>query len=512
MKRILALFLTAVLSLTAAFAQRFATPLAPKAPGEIWVLCLGNSFTYYHDSDVMLQDIAASQGVRMQIGKFLKGGQTFGQHLKLTESQKAINVGNYDFALLQDQSVNPAKLMLEDKKEVLDDFLELKGRIVRKSPDCRVILEHTWSYPGKQAGGIGTQELLDKNLRKGARKMAKKGHCWYSPIGEAFNIVYKDRPDIRLLGPDDKHQSPEGSYLKSCVNYLVITGKRFSGPVADGGISPETATYLRSVAEKTVLGKEGRYRIKRDKAFRFPGRHATRIVAHRGFHLEENVPENSLASLKASQRIGAWGSEFDIWLTADGKVVVSHDKSYATDPLQRTIKETEYADLKEIRLSNGEEIPTFEAYIGQLMAQPRTKLVCELKRLGDEERNRLLFDTAYAIAKEKKVLSRIVWQTFDFALCKHIRATDPYASVIYLCTKEERIKTPAEIAEAGLSGVNYKYSLFNAHPDFIAEFHRLGLTAGLCAEDDMSLIRRFAEAGIDFIGTNRPVEAMETVR
>lgn len=272
MKRILSLIL-AVLLATAAFAQRFQLPQAPKAADEIWVLCIGNSFTYHHDADVLLQDIASSQGVRMQVGKYLKGGQTFGQHLGLPETQEAINAGNYDYCFLQDQSVNPARLARDGKTEVLDDLINLKSRIIRKSPDCTVILEHTWSYSGKEAGGMGTQDELDKYLRKGTKTMARKGHTWYSPIGEAFNRVYKERPDIHLLDKDDKHQSQEGAYLKACVNYLVITGKRFSGPVACGGLSPATAAYLRTVAEKTVLGKGLRYGIKRDKSRTFRGKH-----------------------------------------------------------------------------------------------------------------------------------------------------------------------------------------------------------------------------------------------
>ena len=454
MKRILSLILAVILA-TAAQAQRFQLPQAPKAADEIWVLCIGNSFTYHHDADVLLQDIASSQGVRMQVGKYLKGGQTFGQ---------------------------------------------------------RVILEHTWSYSGKEAGGMGTQAELDKYLRKGTKTMARKGHTWYSPIGEAFNRVYKERPDIHLLDKDDKHQSQEGAYLKACVNYLVITGKRFSGPVACGGLSPATAAYLRTVAEKTVLGKGLRYGIKRDKSRTFRGEASTRIVAHRGFHLEEGVPENSVAALKASRRIGAWGSEFDIWLTRDNRIVINHDKYYGTDPEQRIIAETDYAALQDIRLANGEEIPTLEAFIAEAKEQPGVKLVCELKRHGGSARNRALFDEAYRIAESEKVLNRFVWQTFDYELCQYIREKDPYATVIWLCTKEEKLKKPEEIAADGLSGVNFRCTLYDAHPEFIEKLHRLGLTAGLCAEDDLSVIHRFAEAGIDFIGTNRPREAMEAVR
>ena len=57
-----------------AFSQGFQLPEGAKDPGEIQILCIGNSFTYVHDSDMMLREIARSQGLDIRIGKFLAGG------------------------------------------------------------------------------------------------------------------------------------------------------------------------------------------------------------------------------------------------------------------------------------------------------------------------------------------------------------------------------------------------------------------------------------------------------
>lgn len=267
MKRFLTVIIAFALGLAACFGARikFNLPEGNKKPGEITVLFIGNSFTYYHDSEEMLKNIFESQGISIRIGEYLKGGQTFGQHLQIPESRQAVKGATYDFAFLQDQSVNPARLIRDKDEQVLNDFLELRRNIIMKSPDCKVILERTWSYSGKEAGGFGTKEELEKNLVKGVKMMARKGHSWISPIGEAFMLVEKEHPEIKLLGKDDKHQSPEGSYLKACVNYLVITGKKFEGEPWNGDISPEVASILRNAAERTVLGHEGRYRIRRER-------------------------------------------------------------------------------------------------------------------------------------------------------------------------------------------------------------------------------------------------------
>lgn len=509
MKRLI--FLLFLLSaLSPLRAQRFQLPLFPKDHDEIWVLCVGNSFTYYYDADIMLTDIAASQGVRMQVGKFLKGGQTFGQHLQLKHTLEAVDSGGYDYALLQDQSVNAARYARDGDAQVLEDLKTLKSRIVRKSPDCKVILERTWSYSGKEAGGFETAANLDKYLEKGNKELASKAHTWLSPIGVAFNTVYRERPDIKLLYKDDKHQGPAGSYLKACVNYLVITGQPFHGNVDRCGLDPATAAYLQSVAEKTVLGKESRYHIKRDRKFR--GCPTTRVIAHRGFHLEENTPENSIASLKASQRIGVYGSEFDIWITSDSVIVINHNKSFPTDPEGQIIKESRYEDLSGIRLSNGEPVPTFGDYLDQTLRQPRTKLICELKRHGDPERERLLFDTAYAMVTKKDMTRRIIWQSFSYDLCRYIREKAPDATVIYICMDEKRMKTPEEIAADGISGVNYKSTVYDAHPGLVEALHAKGLFANLCVEKDPEVIARFVTEGVDFVSSNDPAGIQKMIR
>ena len=51
------------------------------------------------------------------------------------------------------------------------------------------------------------------------------------------------------------------------------------------------------------------------------------IVAHRGYWACEagGNSHNSIASLKAAQDLGVWGSEFDVNMTKDGELMVFHD-------------------------------------------------------------------------------------------------------------------------------------------------------------------------------------------
>lgn len=238
------------LSLSAG-AQKFALPVGGYQDG-VRVLLIGNSFTYFHDCDTMLIRIGRSQGVKICLGEYLKGGQTFGQHLNLPSTGEAIAAGSYKVAFIQDQSVNAAVYARDGRKDVLRNTRALKERILQASPDCRIILERTWSYNGSDAGGFGTAEELDKYLAKGTKAIARKARLELSPIGDAFNLVRGERPEVNLFEPDDKHQSAVGSYLKCCVNWLILSGKPFSGEVDACGLDPALAAYLRGVAERIV--------------------------------------------------------------------------------------------------------------------------------------------------------------------------------------------------------------------------------------------------------------------
>lgn len=241
-------------SVTNSHAQKFSLPVGGYNDG-VRVLLLGNSFTYFHDCDSMLVRIGKSQGVKICLGEYLSGGFTFGQHLCHPRSGEAIAAGRYKVAFIQDYSNAAALYARGGRNDILESTLLLRDEIRRANPQCRIILERTWSFEGEGAGGFKDADELDRFLGKGSEKIARKAGLERSPIGDAFNLCRRTYPDIDLLSPDRKHQSRAGSYLKVCVNYLLISGTPFSGDVDPCGLGSDVASRLREVAEKTVLGK-----------------------------------------------------------------------------------------------------------------------------------------------------------------------------------------------------------------------------------------------------------------
>ena len=76
------------------------------------------------------------------------------------------------------------------------------------------------------------------------------------PVGVAWSRVRSERPDIELYAADGSHPSYAGSYLAAAVICTTLTGAPFGAAPSDGLLDPDTAAYLRRVAEQTVLGRD----------------------------------------------------------------------------------------------------------------------------------------------------------------------------------------------------------------------------------------------------------------
>ena len=69
----------------------------------------------------------------------------------------------------------------------------------------------------------------------------------------------------------------------------------------------------------------------------------TKVIAHRGYWKTEGSAQNSIRSLERASEIGAYGSEFDVHLTADNVLVVYHDN----DIQGKHIQSCTYDELKD---------------------------------------------------------------------------------------------------------------------------------------------------------------------
>lgn len=222
-----------------------------------------------------------------------------------------------------------------------------------------------------------------------------------------------------------------------------------------------------------------------------------KVVAHRGYWRTDGSAQNSITSFQKAAEIGCWGSEFDVWLTADGVPVVFHD---ATVEGIR-IEDTTYATLMNIRLKNGEFIPTLQQYLTEAQRHPDCRLIFEVKPHRNEKRDFRIAELSVELVNMLGLASRTDYISFSKNACKRLHELAPDAKVAYLNGE----LSPQEIKDLGWTGIDYNSKVFDNHPDWALEAKQLGLEVNVWTVDGEEALTRFANMpGIDIITTNDP--------
>ena len=227
----------------------------------------------------------------------------------------------------------------------------------------------------------------------------------------------------------------------------------------------------------------------------------TAIIAHRGFWncQEGGYSENSIASLKSAQRHGFWGSEFDVHITADNVLIVTHDHDVEGLP----IATTQWKELKKHLLPNLERRPTLEKYLRQGKKHPETMLVLEFKKQASQEREDAMVDKAFALLKKYQMFrpDRVLFISFSRHICERIAREAPEFCNQYL----NGDLTPAQLKELGINGMDYSRKVLASHPEYISQAKELGLSTNVWTVNKKEEAEYFISLGIGAITTNDPL-------
>ncbi len=231
----------------------------------------------------------------------------------------------------------------------------------------------------------------------------------------------------------------------------------------------------------------------------------TKVIAHRGAWKNTNMPENSIAALQHAIRLNCWGSEFDVHMSSDSIPFILHDHTIQGSHIEKTPA----AQLSQIKLSNGESLPTLESYLLAGKNQSSTRLVLEIKSSSiSKERSLALTKKCVEMVKKTKVATITEYIAFDFDVCKKVKELDPTAIVTYL----NGDKTPAELAAAGLDGLDYHYSVYKKHEEWLSKSKNKGLITNVWTVNDAETMRWFIERNVDYITTNEPERLIELLK
>ena len=194
------------------------------------MLMIGNSFTFYWNLPQVLEKMFESSGIHIEVFQKTIGGSKLYEHWSY-HMEESYDLENYDFVVLNDHSTYPL-LQLDSCAKYIRYFTEAatKGNV-------KSYVYGTWEYPYlkkiSSQRRSNTMQILDS--------ISETNDVTYVPVGEAFQYIENSNSDFDLYMDDNKHPSPNGTYLIACVFYSMITGnspiglpRRFEGENVDG--------------------------------------------------------------------------------------------------------------------------------------------------------------------------------------------------------------------------------------------------------------------------------------
>jgi len=236
------------------------------AAAPVRVLFIGNSYTYYHSMPRMAEELAQAAGQEVETRAFTRGGATL-MELEMHPELRALWNEKWDYVVLQESSTLGLSawngdLTVNDPAYFLQGARLLAQRA--KASNAKVILFATWArkkHPEFQA-------FLDYSYTAAAREIS----AVIAPVGQAWETIREQQPNLELFDADGTHPSPNGSYLAACVimrtifsrpclglpgtlrgNPLNVRGQRDEGREVELiNLKPEVAGHLQRAADEAL--------------------------------------------------------------------------------------------------------------------------------------------------------------------------------------------------------------------------------------------------------------------
>ena len=223
-----------------------------------------------------------------------------------------------------------------------------------------------------------------------------------------------------------------------------------------------------------------------------------KVISHRGYWTAPNSAQNSLASFTKADSGGVCGSEIDVWLTADDKLIVNHDRVYKGTDIN--MEKSTLKEITSIVLPNGENIPTLDAYLRLVATKPNTRLILEMKSLSDLKREDLAAEKIIKALRKYNLLDRTDIIAFSINACLAFKKLMPDGRIFYL----NGDLAPRSIKKLGLTGIDYSMSVLRKNPKWVEQAHKEGLEVNVWTVDTEEDMRYFIDLGVDYITTDYP--------
>jgi glycerophosphoryl diester phosphodiesterase len=234
------------------------------------------------------------------------------------------------------------------------------------------------------------------------------------------------------------------------------------------------------------------------------------IIAHRGASYD--APENTVAAIKLAWEQKADASEFDVFLSKDGKIVVIHDKdTKRIAGVDKTVASQSLAELRQLDAGKwkgakfaGEKLPTLEE---MLVTVPKDKRVFIEVKTGPEivpELDRVLKESKLPPAQTPII-------SFNAKVIAAVKNARPDLAAYWIVDTKPKKGKQAPLAEALIAtakeikadGLDLSAS-DTLDKTYCDKVKAAGLKLYVWTVNDALVAKRMVEFGADGITTDRP--------
>lgn len=199
------------------------------------VLFIGNSFTARNDLPDLIANLAAARGKSLQHLLISAGGASLRTHWNAGTALQAIQKGQYDAVVLQEQSTLPIKNAQRTHENIrlFHDAIQAAG--------AQTVLYMTWA----RRHAPETQQALSDAYTTIGQELG----ATVVPVGLAWQRFLSKHDKPALHDRDESHPTLAGSYLAACVFLAVLFAENPVGIDAEvQGLTGKDRLLLQKIA------------------------------------------------------------------------------------------------------------------------------------------------------------------------------------------------------------------------------------------------------------------------
>ena len=196
-------------------------------------------------------NIAKEGGYHAEVTMLAEDGWTLSKHAQSDRTIKKIRDQTWDYVILQEQSVIPAKI--EEREQSMYPAIRTLDAEIRNN-GAKTILFMTWGRrDGLPQEGFADFSEMQAAIAEGYREIGNELNVAIAPVGDAWKIGVDEGTQLALWVNDGSHPSIEGSYLSACVLYAIIFDVSPKGVAHFAGLKEDVAHPLQTFAKRAVF-------------------------------------------------------------------------------------------------------------------------------------------------------------------------------------------------------------------------------------------------------------------